>query len=127
MQMREYKYSAALDGSPPDLKGRTEAVEGDYVAVGNGPLRLIFAEGSRKLVSINKEGGPLGGLECLIAQFESRTAHGGHPQAADPRQALGELRGITQAIEGLKSLRSDARPEVDHARTRALARLSSGK
>jgi len=70
MQISRYKYSAKLDGSPPNLKGTTDAFKGNYVTVDNGPLRLAFAEGDTPLVAIQRDGKLVGQLECRIAQFE---------------------------------------------------------
>ncbi|MEW6357388.1 MAG: hypothetical protein AB1696_13745 [Planctomycetota bacterium] len=72
MQMRAYRYSAPLDGSPPDMKGATEAVVGDSVAVDNGRLRLVFEKGGQRLVSIGRQGEHIGGIEFSLAQFEKK-------------------------------------------------------
>ncbi|NOZ24307.1 MAG: hypothetical protein GXP25_24790 [Planctomycetes bacterium] len=72
MQMRAYRYTAPLDGSPPDMEGTTAAFAGNYAVVDNGRLRLVFEEGGRRLVSIHRRGEGIGWIECRIAQFEKK-------------------------------------------------------
>jgi len=70
MQVRTYQYTAQLEGSAKDLRGRTSAFRGQCVTVDNGVLRLTLEEGGRWLVSVARQGRPVGGLACVIAQFE---------------------------------------------------------
>ncbi|NOZ21858.1 MAG: hypothetical protein GXP25_12320 [Planctomycetes bacterium] len=71
-QVKKYRYSAKLDGSPPDMKGRTEALKPNHLIIDNRALRLVIEEGEGPIVSIRQGGKGVGRLECLIAQFEKK-------------------------------------------------------
>lgn len=72
LQVKAYKYSAKLDGAPPDVKGTTDAFQGSCVVADSGALRLTFEEGGRRLVSISRGKMARGSLECGVAQFEKK-------------------------------------------------------
>ena len=71
-QVRKLRYTAELDGSPPDLKGTTEAYKPNHAVLDNGALRLVVEEGRGPIVSIARGRQTVGRLECLIAQFEEK-------------------------------------------------------
>ena len=71
-QVRGYCYSAKLDGSPPDMKGRTQAFRPNHLLLGNGALRLVIEEGDGPVVSIRRKGRIVGRVELLLAQFEKK-------------------------------------------------------